>query len=72
MPNQAATVSALAGCDTAWQAQTGSVDNQRGKSWFHGSMALTLFNTIAAPNSSKWTYCARRDLGLGSDVLRGG
>ena len=56
--NQAATLAALAGCDSPWQMKSYTVDNQRGRNWVHGSMAFTLFNTIALPNSSKWTYCS--------------
>jgi prepilin-type N-terminal cleavage/methylation domain-containing protein/prepilin-type processing-associated H-X9-DG protein len=56
--NQAATLAALAGCDTAWTNRTGSVDDQRGLNWYHGSIAFTLFNTVAPPNTSKWTYCS--------------
>ena len=56
--NQAATIAGLAGCDLAWQNQQGAVDNQRGKTWFHGSMAFSLVNTVATPNSAKWTYCS--------------
>ena len=57
--NQAATNAALLGCNVAWQTQQGTVDNQRGKTWFHGSMAFTLVNTVATPNSANWTYCSR-------------
>ena len=55
---QPATLSGLLGCDAAWQSGSGVPDNQRGESWFHGAMAMTLFNTIAPPNSAKWTYCS--------------
>jgi prepilin-type N-terminal cleavage/methylation domain-containing protein/prepilin-type processing-associated H-X9-DG protein len=56
--NSVATIAGLAGCDAAWQAKQGAVDNQRGKTWFHGSMAFTLINTVALPNSANWTYCS--------------
>jgi prepilin-type N-terminal cleavage/methylation domain-containing protein len=56
--NQAATLAGLAGCSAAWSARQGAVDNQRGKSWFHGAMAFTLINTVATPNSANWTYCS--------------
>ena len=56
--NQAATLAGLAGCDAAWQNRTGNVDDQRGLNWSHGSIAFTLFNTVAPPNSAKWTYCS--------------
>jgi prepilin-type N-terminal cleavage/methylation domain-containing protein/prepilin-type processing-associated H-X9-DG protein len=54
----AAAIAALNGCDAAWVNRTAAVDAQRGKNWIHGSMAFTLFNTIATPNSAKWTYCS--------------
>src|SRR5262249_12249848 len=56
--NPGAVITALAACDTAWQNRSGTIDNQRGKNWIHGSMAFTLTNTLAMPNSSKWTYCS--------------
>jgi prepilin-type N-terminal cleavage/methylation domain-containing protein/prepilin-type processing-associated H-X9-DG protein len=56
--NQAAALAGLAGCDAAWQSRSGTLDNQRGKTWFHGSMAFTMIQTFALPNSSKWTYCS--------------
>jgi len=56
--NQAATLAGLAGCDAAWQARQGSVDNQRGKTWCHGSIAFTMIQTVATPNSANWTYCS--------------
>jgi prepilin-type N-terminal cleavage/methylation domain-containing protein/prepilin-type processing-associated H-X9-DG protein len=56
----------LAACGTAWQARTAGVDNQRGANWMHGSMAFTLFNTIALPNSVSWTYCSSSTSGSAS------
>ena len=64
--NQAGILAALQGCDTAWGSKMGSVDNQRGKTWFHGSMAFTLTQTVALPNSSKWTYCSGSGSGSAS------
>ena len=55
-----AAIAALAACDAAWTARSGAVDDQRGKNWAHGSMAFTLFNTVALPNSAKWTYCSNQ------------
>jgi prepilin-type N-terminal cleavage/methylation domain-containing protein/prepilin-type processing-associated H-X9-DG protein len=54
------TIAALAACDAAWVGRTGTVDDQRGKNWMHGSMAFTLFNTVALPNSAQWTYCSNQ------------
>jgi prepilin-type N-terminal cleavage/methylation domain-containing protein/prepilin-type processing-associated H-X9-DG protein len=65
-PNAAVVIAGLAGCDQAWQAKTGAVDNQRGKTWFHGSMAFTMINTVATPNSAKWTYCSATTSGSAS------
>jgi len=62
--NQQAVITALNACDTAWTQRTGAIDRQRGLTWVHGSMAFTLVNTLALPNSSKWSYCA--DGGSGS------
>lgn len=64
--NPNAVITALAACDTAWQSRAGAVDTQRGKNWIHGSMAFTLFNTLAMPNASKWTYCSSNTSGSAS------
>jgi prepilin-type N-terminal cleavage/methylation domain-containing protein/prepilin-type processing-associated H-X9-DG protein len=56
--NLAATNAGLAGCNTAWQSLQGAVDNQRGKTWFHGSIAFTMIQTVTTPNSVNWTYCS--------------
>ncbi len=56
---------ALNVCQQAWSAG-GGVDLQRGENWAHGSMCMTLFNTVGTPNlfNDSWTYCAR--IGSGS------
>jgi prepilin-type processing-associated H-X9-DG protein len=64
--NYNATIAGLAGCDAAWLQKLGAVDNQRGKTWFHGSMAFTMFNTVALPNSANWTYCSASGSGSAS------
>ena len=56
--NLVATNAGIAGCNTAWSSRTGAIDNQRGKTWFHGSMAFTLIQTVATPNSTQWSYCS--------------
>jgi prepilin-type processing-associated H-X9-DG protein len=56
--NRAATNAGLAGCSAAWVGQTGTIDNQRGKTWAHGSMAFTMIQTVTTPNSVQWTYCS--------------
>ncbi len=63
--NPALVTTALSACNTA--ATTGANYDgfdQRGDSWATGSMAQTLFNTVAPPNNSNgaWGYCS----GLGS------
>jgi prepilin-type N-terminal cleavage/methylation domain-containing protein/prepilin-type processing-associated H-X9-DG protein len=64
--NPAGILTGIQACTNAWQGGSGSVDVQRGDSWFHGSMAMTLFNTVVTPNgeSDGWTYCS--DTGSGS------
>jgi prepilin-type N-terminal cleavage/methylation domain-containing protein/prepilin-type processing-associated H-X9-DG protein len=64
--NPAGVQSGIQACSAAWSGGTGSVDVQRGDSWLHGSMAMTLFNTVVVPNgeSRQWTYCS--DTGSGS------
>ena len=64
--NQAATLAGLAGCNAAWQARTGAIDNQRGKTWFHGSIAFTMIQTVTTPNSVQWTYCSGSTSGSAS------
>jgi prepilin-type N-terminal cleavage/methylation domain-containing protein/prepilin-type processing-associated H-X9-DG protein len=64
--NPAGVQSGIQTCSSAWNSKSGSVDVQRGDSWMHGSMAMTLFNTVVTPNgeSVQWTYCS--DTGSGS------
>jgi prepilin-type processing-associated H-X9-DG protein len=64
--NPAGVLSGIKTCTAAWNSKSGSVDIQRGDSWVHGSMAMTLFNTVVTPNgeSDQWTYCS--DTGSGS------
>ena len=59
--NLAQTVAGLQACDAAWNAGSVSADTQRGKTWAQGGIALSLFNTIATPNSiqDKWSYCSK-------------
>ncbi|SIO14947.1 prepilin-type N-terminal cleavage/methylation domain-containing protein/prepilin-type processing-associated H-X9-DG domain-containing protein [Singulisphaera sp. GP187] len=64
--NPNAVITALASCDSAWQNRSATIDAQRGKNWIHGSMAFTLFNTLAMPNSSKWSYCSGNGSGSAS------
>ncbi len=56
--NLAATNTGLAGCSAAWASKSGTIDNQRGKTWAHGSIAFTMIQTVTTPNSVQWTYCS--------------
>jgi prepilin-type N-terminal cleavage/methylation domain-containing protein len=63
-------VAALQVCQAAWSSRSGTVDVQRGENWAHGSMAMTLFNTIATPNAfnDSFTHCARIGSASRSDI----
>ena len=64
-------MAALQACQTAWQTKTGgSPDTQRGDNWSHGSMAISLFNTIVTPNddNGSFSYCGRIGSGGRSDL----
>jgi prepilin-type N-terminal cleavage/methylation domain-containing protein/prepilin-type processing-associated H-X9-DG protein len=63
--NPTGVQSGIAACNAAWAAGK-SPDIQRGDSWLHGSMAMTLFNSVITPNgaANQWTYCS--DTGSGS------
>jgi prepilin-type N-terminal cleavage/methylation domain-containing protein/prepilin-type processing-associated H-X9-DG protein len=65
------TKAALLACQTAWQTKTGGdPDTQRGDNWSHGSMAISLFNTIATPNlyNDSFAYCSRLGSGGRADL----
>jgi prepilin-type N-terminal cleavage/methylation domain-containing protein/prepilin-type processing-associated H-X9-DG protein len=65
--NAAGIRSGIQACTAAWSAGN-SPDIQRGDSWMHGSMAMTLFNTVVVPNgeSIEWTYCSQTGSGSAS------
>jgi prepilin-type processing-associated H-X9-DG protein len=47
-------------CSDAWNSTaTTYIDQQRGENWAHGSMAMSMFNTVAPPNvyNDTWTHC---------------
>jgi prepilin-type processing-associated H-X9-DG protein len=49
-------------CSTAWNSTgTGFIDTQRGQNWSHGSMAMSMFNTVVEPNgfNDTWSHCGR-------------
>jgi prepilin-type N-terminal cleavage/methylation domain-containing protein/prepilin-type processing-associated H-X9-DG protein len=53
------TQAGLQACNAAWQAGSKSnVDAVRGMIWAQGVMAYTLFNTVAPPNSTSWSFCS--------------
>jgi prepilin-type processing-associated H-X9-DG protein len=58
--NPAAVKAAIVACTASWNSGSAKINKQRGDSWFHGSMAMTLFNTIVPPNGEnvQWTYCS--------------
>ena len=65
------TLAAIQACQAAWSSGTGgSPDTQRGDNWSHGSMAISLFNTIAPPNlyNGSFAYCSRIGSGARSDL----
>jgi prepilin-type N-terminal cleavage/methylation domain-containing protein/prepilin-type processing-associated H-X9-DG protein len=65
--NAAGVQSGIQACTAAWSAGS-SPDIQRGDSWMHGSMAMTLFNAVVVPNgeSNEWTYCSQTGSGSAS------
>ena len=56
--NPAAVLAGLQACNIAWQSGQG-LNNARGIFWEIGSLGMTMFNTIAPPNSTqyKWGDC---------------
>jgi prepilin-type N-terminal cleavage/methylation domain-containing protein/prepilin-type processing-associated H-X9-DG protein len=65
------TLAAIQACQTAWQTGTGgSADTQRGDNWSHGSLAISLFNTIVPPNyaNGSFSYCSSIGSGGRSDL----
>ena len=61
---------AVAACQAAWIAKTGSVETFRGDDWANGSMSKTLFNTITTPNyaNNTVTHCSRVGSGNVADL----
>jgi prepilin-type N-terminal cleavage/methylation domain-containing protein/prepilin-type processing-associated H-X9-DG protein len=53
--NPAAIQLGLTACTTAWQARAG-LNNLRGVFWEVGSLGMTMFNTIATPNSKQYNW----------------
>jgi prepilin-type N-terminal cleavage/methylation domain-containing protein/prepilin-type processing-associated H-X9-DG protein len=56
--NNALTQSGIQACNAAWNGSSGTVSNSRGFLWAYGGLGMTMFNTVALPNSiGGWTYC---------------
>ena len=57
--NYAATQLGIQACNAAAQGSGGgTVSDSRGFLWAYGGMGMSMFNTIALPNSvAGWTYC---------------
>ncbi len=56
--NFAATQLGIQACNAAAQGGGATISNARGELWAYGGLGMTMFNTIALPNSiAGWTYC---------------
>jgi prepilin-type N-terminal cleavage/methylation domain-containing protein/prepilin-type processing-associated H-X9-DG protein len=53
--NSAAVIAGLQACTAAIQSRTG-LNNTRGIFWEVGSLGMTMFNTIAPPNSAQYNW----------------
>ena len=53
--NPAAVLAGLQACTVAWNAHQG-YNNARGIFWEIGSLGMTMFNTIAPPNSTQYPW----------------
>jgi prepilin-type N-terminal cleavage/methylation domain-containing protein/prepilin-type processing-associated H-X9-DG protein len=65
------TMAAIQACQNAWQTKVGGTpDTQRGDNWSHGSLAISLFNTIVPPNyaNGSFSYCSSIGSGGRSDL----
>jgi prepilin-type N-terminal cleavage/methylation domain-containing protein/prepilin-type processing-associated H-X9-DG protein len=63
-------VPALNQCTTSYRAGVGSgtnISNANGNRWGWGAMSITLFNTVATPNSMPWNSCRDGCGGCGPD-----
>jgi prepilin-type N-terminal cleavage/methylation domain-containing protein/prepilin-type processing-associated H-X9-DG protein len=67
----AKTMAAIQACQNAWQTKVGGTpDTQRGDNWSHGSLAISLFNTIVPPNyaNGSFSYCSSIGSGGRADL----
>jgi prepilin-type N-terminal cleavage/methylation domain-containing protein/prepilin-type processing-associated H-X9-DG protein len=63
-------VPALNQCTTSYKAGAGNgtnISNANGNRWGWGAMSITLFNTVAPPNSQPWNSCRDGCPGCGPD-----
>jgi prepilin-type N-terminal cleavage/methylation domain-containing protein/prepilin-type processing-associated H-X9-DG protein len=62
-------IPALNLCSTTYKAATTgtNVSNATGNRWGWGAMSMTLFNTVAPPNSQPWNSCRDSCAGCGPD-----
>jgi prepilin-type N-terminal cleavage/methylation domain-containing protein/prepilin-type processing-associated H-X9-DG protein len=63
--NWAAVQAGLQVCNTIWNNQSGKLNTARGNFWFHGTLAQTMFNVVATPNSQTypWAFCSTLAIG---------
>jgi prepilin-type N-terminal cleavage/methylation domain-containing protein/prepilin-type processing-associated H-X9-DG protein len=59
-------VPALNACTTAYRSGT-NISNANGNRWGWGATTMTLFNTVAPPNSQPWNSCRNDCPGCGPD-----
>jgi prepilin-type processing-associated H-X9-DG protein len=63
-------IPALNLCTTSYKAGAGTgtnISNANGNRWGWGAMSITLFNTVATPNSQPWNSCRDSCPGCGPD-----
>jgi len=63
---QTVIVPALNACTTAYKSGT-NISNANGNRWGWGATTMTLFNTVAPPNSQPWNSCRNDCGGCGPD-----
>jgi prepilin-type N-terminal cleavage/methylation domain-containing protein/prepilin-type processing-associated H-X9-DG protein len=63
--NWPAVQAGLQVCNTSWNDQSGKLNTGRGNFWFHGTLAQTMFNVVATPNSKTypWAFCSTSAIG---------
>ena len=58
--NVPGVLAGIQACSALWNSGSAKIDKQRGDSWAHGAMAMTMFNTVVTPNgqADEWAYCS--------------